>query len=114
MSENHSIASTLHYLYEGFGADEKGDDYALGVTEGRAAIQRQVAEAWSETNKAREAIDALEWDGLLAEASAKARCEHEPNALIDRLLELAATAIVYAESVQRQTEEFNAEPKAKK
>ena len=43
MSE--SIASTLHYLYEGFGADEKGDDYALGVTEGRAAIQKQTAEA---------------------------------------------------------------------
>ena len=113
MSE-HSIASTLHYLYEGFGAEETGTDYALGVSETERAIAQSAAAYWGETNAARQRVDALEWNGLLVEAQFKARAETDPNALIDRLLELAATAIVYAESVQRQTEAFNAEAKGKK
>lgn len=107
-----SVADTLHHLYEGFDPAEEGEDYALGVISSSAAIAAENARYFGEVNAARRAIHAVEWDGLLMEAVFAARAEADPNALTDRLLELAATAITYAESVQRQTDALNADAEA--
>lgn len=113
---NDTIAMILHTLYEGFGPEEEGEDYAIGTNEYERAIAHDMAKYWFDVNEARRALDTVEYDGLLCEAVLKARGEYDPNHLSDALLEVAATAIAYANSVQRQTNAFNAEeakPKAK-
>jgi len=102
-----SIATTLHYLYEGFDPAEVGEDYALGSHAGDIALSAQKVAYFREVNEARRAAGVLSWDGLMQEAYYVTRTEDDPNLLTDRLLELAATTIAYAESVQRQTDEFN-------
>jgi hypothetical protein len=107
---NNTTAMILHELYNGFDFTDEGEDYSLnGVTENDRQILAQAHGYWRAVNEARREADVVEWDGLLVEAVLHARKEADPNALTDRLLELAATAIAYASSVQRQTDAFNTE-----
>lgn len=110
---NDTIAMILHTLYEGFGPEETGEDYALGAPEYDRAIAADMAGYWHEVNEARRALDIVEYDGLLMEAVLKARGQADPNLLADSLLEVAAVAISYANSTQRQTNALNAEKEAK-
>jgi len=104
-----SIATILTDLYEGFGPEAEGEDYALGIKEYEREISAEQAVYWGEVNAARAVFDCVEWDGLLNEAIFKVKGEADPNLLTDRLLEAAALAVAYAESVQRQTLAFNGE-----
>lgn len=110
------IAMTQHYLYEGFEPAEKGEDHGLsGLSDWDRDVIASVHAYWTETNAARtNAGLPLDWDAVLMEAFSGARIQTDPNLLTDGLLRLAATAITYAESVQRQTDEFNAPEKGKK
>lgn len=110
-------ATTLHYLYEGFDPHETGEDHSLsGLTDSDRELVESIGAYWREHNAALAASDEVptEWDGILMEAFCDARAERDPNLQTDAMLRLAATAITYAESIQRQTAAFNAEPKAKK
>lgn len=104
-----TIADNLTGLYEGFGPQTTGEDYALGVNASEASVAAEQARYWGMVNDARKSLGVIEWDGLLCEATLKARAESNPELLADRLLELAAIAVTYANSVQRQVNDFDVE-----
>ena len=105
-----STATILEHIYEGFGPEDEGEDYAFGLEQDQVDIATANAIHWDEVNYARRefGLGSLTWDGLVTEGYFRVRAETEPNLLTDRLLELAATLVAFAESVQRQTAAFNA------
>lgn len=106
-----TIANVLHELYAGFDYAAEGEDHNLmrQPPEGFDAARTY----WSQINEARAAIGETSYDGLLIEAHFTALSETDPNLRTDALLRVAATALAYAASVQRQTDAFNAEDKPK-
>lgn len=103
-----TIESALNALYQEFGTEEFGEDYALMESEGQRAITVRLAEHQAETNEARQKAGILTYPGLLYEAANKAVGESDPSLKIDALLEAAAVALAFAASVQRQTLAFDA------
>lgn len=111
MSE--SIAEILNTLYEGFGDLPEGPDYNLA----RSAPESFVTAAnyWSAIEAARVIEGQPSYDGLLNETMYAALAETDPNLRTDALLRVAAVALAYAGSIERQVAAFNAaeEPKVK-
>lgn len=107
---NNTIAMILHDLYDGFDFGDEGEDYNLSsISDNDREVMASAHSYWKRVNEARRNEGVEEWDSILLEAVLAVRIETDPNLQTDRLLELAATAISYASSVQRQTEAFNEE-----
>lgn len=98
----------LDHIYDTFGPAEEGEDYGFGLTQSEVEIAATQANYLTEVNAIRKAHGILTWDGVVAEHYAKVRAETDPNALTDRLLELAASAVAFGNSVQRRAAAFNA------
>lgn len=106
-----AIAEILHTLYEGFGDLPESDDFMLARSAPEAF--RSAADYWAAVEAARVAEGSPSYDGMLNEAMYAALVEADPNLRTDALLRVAAVALAYAGSVQRQTDAFNAEEKPK-
>ena len=102
------MSTILDHLYDTFGPADQGEDYAFGIPEGEREIALARAEYWAEVNAVRADAGVLRWDDVVTEGYNKVRAERDPNLLTDRLLELGAAVVAFAESVQRQTNAINA------
>ena len=99
----------LEHIYDGFGPEPTGEDFAFGITEGEREIAVARTAYWTEVNEVRREAGVLRWDDIVTEGYNKVRAEADPNLLTDRLLELSAALVAFAESVQRQTNGINGE-----
>lgn len=100
-----TIDGVLDALYDEFETADQGEDYALGSSANQMRIHEQAAKHWQETIEASRNADALTFPALLAEGYHSSAGEADPNLKVDALLRLAATALVFAASVERQVAE---------
>jgi hypothetical protein len=107
-----TVAEVLHDLYDGFDFDPEGEDHGLMWSTEEAERSGRQGAYWKQINDAREAQGNVTWDGLLLQAVYEANAESDPNTKTDALLRVAATALSFAKSVQRQTDAFNADEEA--
>lgn len=104
-----SIATALDALYTNVSFAEVGEDYDLATTENDLAVHASNGAYWQAVVLAQAKADVLTYPVLLTQAYHEALGEADPNLKQDALLRLAATALSFAASVDRQTVEINAE-----
>lgn len=104
------MSKILTELYDNFDVEAEGDDYALHYNAPETyEIKAHYAAAM---NDARNANGTLSYDGILVADTYAALAESDPALKADALLVVAATAIGFAASAQRQAEGFADKAKA--